>query len=148
MSFDVMMFDAKSAPRERSVFDSWFNTLNQWEGDLDYSDYKRTTPALQSFYKELINSYPSLNGPDAPDENALQSNPELENRLTDYSFAPQLIYAAFAWSQAGEADALIHSLAAKHGVGIYHVSTDNAVIFPDGLILQSIHAMLHKAQAK
>lgn len=135
MSFDVLVFDANSAPRERDVFDDWFNTLNQWEGELDYSDYTHATPALQSFYKELSESYPSLNGPDALNQEKLKADPELENRLTDYSFAPKLIYAAFAWSQAHEADALIHALAAKHGVGIYHVSTDNAVIFPDGLVL-------------
>lgn len=61
MSYDVMLFDANSAPRERAVFDSWFNTLTQWEGDLDYNDYTHATPALQSFYKELIKSYPSVN---------------------------------------------------------------------------------------
>lgn len=135
MSFDVMLFDANCAPRERHVFDSWFNTLTKWEGEIDYNDVRNTTPALQSFYRDLIKSYPSLNGPDAPCSEMLASDPEMENRLTDYSIAPQLIYAAFAWSQAKLADKLIHDLAAKHGVGIYHVSTDNAVIFPDGLVL-------------
>ena len=135
MSYDVMLFDANSAPRERVGFDSWFNTLTQWEGDLDYNDYTHATPALQSFYKELIKSYPSLNGPDAVDSKALQANPDLESCLTDYSIAPQIIYAAFAWSKAHNADKLIHDLAAKHGVGIYHVSTDNAVIFPDGFTI-------------
>lgn len=129
MSFDVMLFDAHNAPRERNIFDNWFNTLTQWDGDIDYNDVRHATPALQEFYKDLIKSYPSLNGPDAP------QNPIDPERLTDYSIAPQIIYAAFSWSQAKLADQLIHDLAAKHGVGIYHVSTDNAVIFPDGLVL-------------
>ena len=56
MSYDVMLFDANSAPRERAGFDSWFNTLTQWEGDLDYNDYtcySSSTKFLQRTHQEL-----------------------------------------------------------------------------------------------
>lgn len=135
MSFDVMLFDTQDAPREREVFDQWFHGLNVWEGDLDYNDCRNATPSLQNFYRDIIRIYPSINGPDAPDSAAVESDPEMASRMTDYSIAPRLIYAAFAWSHAQDAEKLIHDLAARHGVGIYHVSTDNAVIFPDGLRL-------------
>jgi hypothetical protein len=51
--------------------------------------------------------------------------------VTDYSIGRSVIYAAFAWSQAGAAFETMSRLADKHRVGFYDVSSDQGEIrFP------------------
>lgn len=53
-----------------------------------------------------------------------------------YCIGRDVIYVAFAWSVADEAYKLMRSLAQKHNVGFFDVSTDNGdIILPDGTMI-------------
>ncbi len=53
--------------------------------------------------------------------------------MTDYSIGRDIIYAAFSWAVAEEADEQMRSLAQKHNVGLFEVSADDGeIILPDG----------------
>jgi hypothetical protein len=62
-----------------------------------------------------------MNGPLAlSDEEFDRLDAETEARVTDYSIGRSVIYAAFAWSVAGEAEKTMRELAREHQVGFYH----------------------------
>jgi hypothetical protein len=82
-------------------------------------------------YDELIQTYPPMNGPDAPANELIENDPALEARLTDYSIGSNLIYAAFAWSQAINAKSVFLQVANKHGVAVAAISDDGRITRPD-----------------
>jgi len=135
MSYDLAVFDPRKELRERSAFLSWFEGRTSWDGSLDYFEPGNATPALQACYREMIGTYPPLNGPDRP------ANMEL--CTADYSIATDLIYVGFTKTSGGLAYETMLRLAAKHGVGFFDVSGNGAVWFPksDGKI-----EMLHEHQ--
>ena len=49
--------------------------------------------------------------------------------LGDYSIAPALIYACFAWSKVGEAFKASFSAAESCAVGLFEVSSDSARVW-------------------
>lgn len=126
MSYDLLVFDAKAAPREREEFLEWYDELTGWE-DGPYDDPERASPNLRAWFMEMIRTFPPMNGLLAPRD--LVDEP----RLTDYSIAPDLVYIAFSWSVAQDAFAHTKALAAKHGVGFFNVSSDTSDVWlPDG----------------
>ena len=132
MSFDLMVFEISKAPQTKKDFMAWYAQQTEWGEDHDYDDAGLTSPALRNWYREMLQSYPAMNGPDAPDDEALDADPDLEDRLTDYSVGYDVIYAAFAWSEAEPARELTWRLAEKHGVGFFDVSAEGGVWLPDG----------------
>jgi hypothetical protein len=48
-----------------------------------------------------------------------------EAAVSDYSIGKQFIYAAFAWSKAEDAYRIVFSLAEKHRLGLFNVSSDD-----------------------
>jgi hypothetical protein len=58
-----MVFDQEAAPSDRSTFLNWFKEQTNWSTDLDYDDPSGTSPALNAWFFDIINSYPALNGP-------------------------------------------------------------------------------------
>ncbi|TFI57781.1 hypothetical protein E2493_13205 [Sphingomonas parva] len=124
MSYDLMVFDPEAAPREREAFLRWYHEQVQWDEGHSYDDPRVTTPALASWFTEIAEAFPPINGPLASDD---YDNP----KLTDYSIGRSVIYAAFTWSQVEAAHLAAESLAAKHGVGFFDVSSDQGDIrFP------------------
>jgi hypothetical protein len=126
MSYDLMVFDPVSAPRERSAFMGWYDQQTQWSEDHGYGDPDVTTPGLRAWYEAIRQTYPNMNGPDAADDDHIDDS-------ADYSIGRHIIYAAFRWSQAEEVYPLVRSLAVEHGVGFYDVSGDEGdgeIYFP------------------
>ena len=77
---------------------------------------------------EMIESFPQMNGPFAPEE-----LPEDDAAVTDYSVGTAVIYAAFAWSKAEAAYEAMFALAGKHRVGFFDASSEAASVWlPDG----------------
>ena len=132
MSFDLMVFETARAPQNKKDFMAWYEKQVQWSEDHGYDDIAVSSPALQNWYRAIIQNYPPMNGPDAPTDDALDENPELEDLLTDYSVGRAVIYAAFAWSQAENARKVMWDLANKHGVGFFDVSAEGGIWLPDG----------------
>ncbi|WP_337658721.1 hypothetical protein [Sphingorhabdus sp. Alg231-15] len=127
MSYDLMVFEETVAPRERGDFLEWFQAQTEWPESHNYSDPVVTSPCLQEWYAAITAEYPNMNGPDISDD-------DLSNaKLSDYSIGKDVIYAAFAWSEAEEAYPLVRQLAVKHKVGFYDVSGDEGdgeIYFP------------------
>jgi hypothetical protein len=123
LSFDLMVFDASVAPRSRQTFRQWFEKQTEWQESHGYNDPEIPAPALKSWFRDIIESFPPMNGPLASDD------PD-NSRVTDYSLGHAVIYGAFAWSEAEPARALAKELAAKHGVGFFDLSAEGDIWFP------------------
>ena len=123
MSYDLMVFDPASAPRERESFLSWYDQQTEWSEDHGYGDPAVTTPALQAWFQEMIQFFPAMNGPFAVDSDA--------SEVTDHCIGSTVIYSTFAWSVAERAYGKMRELAIKHGVGFFDVSSDDGeILFP------------------
>lgn len=127
MSFYVLVFSPTSVSDDD--FAAWWNTQSQWNLDHDYDDPEVLGSGLRAFFEDLLLSFPAMNGP-----RAYQATPELifrhdlDELVTDYSLAPDFVYAAFSWSQADAATRLIRELAARHAMAVAWVSGDPLVI--------------------
>lgn len=130
MSYDLMVFEAKKAPKEKREFLLWYFEQVKWEETHDYSDPSVSSKALQNWFFEMKETFPAMNGAYAPKDETLEQNPALEDYLTDYSFGQNIIYAAFAWSLSDEAYQRMRELAKKHNVGFFDVSGNSEVIYP------------------
>ncbi|MFI8523158.1 hypothetical protein ACIGB8_01850 [Promicromonospora sukumoe] len=128
MSYDLLAFDPAAVAD--GDFPAWWDEQSQWSEDHSYDDPDVTTPDLRSFYDELIQAFPPMNGPDAVTDEDLRRDPELESRMTDYSIGTSLVYGTFSWSQARTARAAFTMLAAKHGVAVALVSDDGSILRP------------------
>ena len=125
MSYDLMVFEPSAAPRNRDAFMEWFKEQAEWSEDHDYDDHAVTSPALQSWYKDIIQKYPPMAGP-------LANYDDVDNpRATDYSIGRNVIYSAFSWSESGEAFTDMRELAIKHSVGFFDASAvEGEILFP------------------
>ena len=129
MSYDLMVFDPAAAPADRESFMQWFEAQTEWSEDHDYDDASVTTHALRAWFLELLETFPAMNGPHAPEDDDVED----ESSLTDYSVGQKVIYGAFAWSKAEQAHEAVFELAKKHRLGFFDVSADDgAVWLPDG----------------
>jgi hypothetical protein len=127
MSYDLMVFEPASAPEERNEFLTWYKKLTQWNEEHSYNDPAVSSPALKAWFTDMIQTFPTMNGPLAPD-----ADPDDEALLTDYSVGREAIYAAFAWSKAEQAYQTMFDLAARHRVGFFNVSSQGLEIWwPD-----------------
>jgi hypothetical protein len=122
MSYDLMVFDVSAAPRSQQAFMDWYGKQTKWQESHGYNNPNIPAPALQTWFHEIIRTFPPMNGP-------LASNDHDDDRVTDYSLGRSVIYAAFAWSEADAAYQLVKELAAKHEVGFFDVSGDEGDIW-------------------
>lgn len=115
MSYDIFAFAPESVPTDDVSFLAWFKKQAEWSEPHSYDDAAVTTPALSSFYRELIDTYPPLNGPDAT---------ELDDDMefADYSIGYSIIYVAFGWPVATQARDVFLRLGAEHKVGVCEIS--------------------------
>jgi hypothetical protein len=118
MSYDLMVFEASAAPRDRDQFEQWYAAQTEWTEPHGYDDPNVASPTLRKWYEAITKTYPNMNSPDLTDEDFDTALP------SDYSIGTNVIYAAFAWTEAENAYPLVRQLAAEHGVGFYDVSDD------------------------
>ena len=119
-----MVFDPHAAPRNQEEFLRWYDEQTEWSEGHSYDDPAVTTPALASWFAEMSQTFPPMNGPLASDDLA---NP----KVSDYSIGRSVIYAAFASSQGQLAYDTVRRLAAKHSVGFFDASGDGEIAFPN-----------------
>jgi hypothetical protein len=123
VSFDLMVFDATIAPSDRTAFLDWYEKQTQWQESHGYNNPEIPAPALQAWFRNIIRTFPPMNGPLASDD------PD-DPKVADYSLGRSVIYGAFAWSEAEGARNLAKELAARHGVGFFDVSAEGEIWFP------------------
>lgn len=131
MSFDLMVFNNKNL-KTSDDFIKWYYELTRWEEDRDYDNIKDTDEKLVSWFMEMKDIFPPLNGEFAKDDEEIEKA-DLENKLTDYCIAKEAIYCSFGWSVAQEAYESVKKLAKKHKLSFYDPQ-DNQLLSKDILI--------------
>ena len=131
MSYDLMVLDKRKRFTNKKEFLEWYNVVTEWSEDLDYNDYRHTTPSLQNWFLAMKEIVPPLNGEFAPSDDDLGNG---EFQESDYCIAKEAIYIAFAWSDAEKVHQIVTNLAKKYDVAFFDIST-NKVIYPDGFVL-------------
>ncbi len=115
MSYDLMVFAPEAAPAKRPAFLDWYDEQTEWsDEDHDYDDPAVATPALQAFYRDMLELFPALE--DEADE----------GDGAEYTIGKPLIYMSFGWNRVDEAHEAVSRLAAKHELGFFDVSSDLA----------------------
>ena len=136
MSYDLMVFEKTKAPTTKRGFMAWYEKQVEWNEEHDHKTISVSSPALQNWFMEMKDTFPPMDGEYAPDPDLLDEDENLESHTVDYCIGRDVIYVAFAWSVADEAYKLMRSLAQKHNVGFFDVSTDNGdIILPDGTMI-------------
>jgi hypothetical protein len=131
MSYDLLVFRTEAAPRDPDAFLDWCNEQTKWTEGHSYDDPAVTSPELRSWFLEMIETFPAMNGPYAIGEEKTD-----EDNVTDYSIGKDIIYAGFGWDQTEEATEMVWNLALKYEVGYYDLSGNkNGIVFPDELEL-------------
>lgn len=126
MSYDLMVFEKSKAPRDRKEFTDWYYNQTEWSEDRDYNSIEGTSDKLKSWFMEMIETFPPMNGEFSDDSNF--DDPDRESCITDYCIGSAVIYTAFAWSVCEEAYNKMRELAEKHDVGFFNVSADEGEI--------------------
>lgn len=124
MSYDIVAFDPSATTD--SDYPGWYDRQAEWGEEHSYDDAAVTTPGLRAFYTEIIEDFPPMNGPDAPDLESLTL--EAEGRLAEYSIGSRIIQASCRWPQAQRADELFRELAARHDVAIAWASAPSGTM--------------------
>lgn len=124
MSYDLVVFDPKPELRDLAAFAVWYDYRIAWTGGVDYNEPSNAAPALQGWFREIIEIFPPLNGRLRP---ANFANSEW---TADYSIAADIIFAAFPSEKAGSAHELTRRLAVKYRLGFFDASGDGGVWFP------------------
>ncbi len=115
MSYDLMVFAPEAAPSKREAFLDWYDQQTEWNDDQAYDNPALATPALQAFFAELSAEFPPA-AADSDDETG-----------TEYTISASLIYLSFLdWDKIDRAHEAVFSLAGKHGLGFFDVSSDLA----------------------
>jgi hypothetical protein len=126
MSYDLLVFEPSAVPLERAEFFGWYHRLTEWPEGPDYNDPANSTAALQSWYQQMIQKFPAMNGPDGVSDD----NPALETGfVTGYTCAGNAIYLDFRWNIAQQAYFETLTSAAKHHLGFFDVSAEDGAVW-------------------
>jgi hypothetical protein len=113
MSYDLMVFAPDAAPaKKRGPFLDWYEAQSEWGEAHNYDDPAVCSPALRAFYEEIARTF----APQTDDDGA----------GTDYTIGTSLIYMTFGWDSVDAAHEAVFSLAARHALGFFDVSSDLA----------------------
>ncbi|RIX27853.1 hypothetical protein [Amnibacterium setariae] len=134
MGFDILAIEPAVVTDEE--FPAWWDRQSAWSEQRDYNDPAGATPAIQLFMADLAETFPPMNGPLRPSEERLEADPELDDRLSDYSIGRQFVFADFGFSvDADENDELAErrfmQLAYRHGLAIVLTTGDRTILRPD-----------------
>lgn len=132
MSYDLMVFAPEAAPKKREPFLAWHEEQTELAEDHSYADPAVTTPALQAFYADIVQTFPAMPLDEREDED-VDDEEDDDSTDTDYTIGKGFIYMSFPWSQIDDAHATVTRLAGQHGVGFFDVSSDiGETWLPDG----------------
>jgi hypothetical protein len=131
MSYDLMVFRKDAAPKKQIDFLEWYKKQTEWSEGYSYDNPENMSPELRNWYLEMKQTFPPMNGPNAPTTEEWDKLEEqgLDSYATDYAIGRDVIYAAFAWSVAEKAYNATYKLAEKYEVGFFDLSSETGNIF-------------------
>lgn len=122
VSYDLVIFDPRDCPLDRSGFISWYEA-NTADSVKFESVPDKASPPLKALFLEMMQLFPPMNG---PYKRGGDVEPELE---ADYSFSAQMIIISFSWSVADKALSMAVELAAKHVLGVFDISSETSEVW-------------------
>ncbi len=134
MSYDLIVFDPRAAPKEREAFMKWYDEQVEWGEQHSHDDPAVCAPSLRAWFMDMIVEFPAMNGPHAAED---VDDP----RMTDYCVGASLVCAAFSWSQAEPAYRAAFSVARKHGLGFLDISSSSSDVW--GPTADGTYEILH-----
>ena len=105
-------------------FPQWWEQVSRWEEPRDYYTTEGSTPAIRTFYRDVIRVFPPFNGPDALSEE------ELEEREAEGLPVADYIYIGVGWSDADALVKIVGQMAWTHRLAVAYVSDDSSIVRP------------------
>ena len=97
-----------------------------------YDSIERATPAIRSFYRGLVRTFPPFNGPDALSDDEVDARLAQGLPVADYTIGEDLVYVGVSWSAANALVTTVSELAWTHRLAVAYVSDDGAIVRPPG----------------
>ena len=96
MSYDILIFESGAVTDEG--FPQWWDRVSRWEEPHHYDSIERATPAIRSFYRDLVRTFPPFNGPDALSDDEVDARLAQGLPVADYTISEDLVYVGVSWS--------------------------------------------------
>ena len=128
MSYDILIFEPAAVSDEE--FPQWWEQVSQWEEPRDYDTTDGSTPAIRSFYRDLIRSFPPFNGPDALSEEELEEREDKGLPVAEYTIGADHIYISVGWSGANALVKIVGQMAWTQRLAVAYVSDDSSIVRP------------------
>ena len=128
MSYDILIFEPDVVTDED--FPQWWEQISRWEEPRDYYTTEGSTPAIRSFYRDLIRAFPPFNGPDALSDAELEEREEQGLPVADYTIGADYIYIGVGWSDANALVKIVGQMAWTQRLAVAYVSEDSSIFRP------------------
>ena len=129
MSYDILIFEPDSATDED--FPQWWEqVVSQWGEPYDFSTIDGSTPAIRSFYRDIIRTFPPINGPDALTEEELEEREAEGLPVADYTIGADYIYVSVGWSDADTLVKIAGPMAWTQRLAVAYVSEGGSIFRP------------------
>ena len=129
MSYDILIFEPDSATDED--FPQWWEqVVSQWGEPYDFSTIDGSTPAIRSFYRDMIRTFPPINGPDALTEEELEEREAEGLPVADYTIGADYIYVSVGWSDADTLVKIAGQMAWTQRLAVAYVSEGGSIFRP------------------
>ena len=128
MSYDILIFDPDAVTDED--FPRWWDRVSQWEEPHHYDSIERATPAIRSFYRDLVRTFPPFNGPDALSDEELEEREDKGLPVADYTIGADYIYISVGWSDANALVKIVGQMAWTQRLAVAYVSEDSSIFRP------------------
>ena len=135
MSYDILIFEPDAVTDED--FPQWWDRVSQWEEPHRYDSIERSTPAIRSFYRNLIRAFPPFNGPDALSDDEVDARLAQGLPVADYTIGADYIYIGVGWSDANALETTVGELAWTHRLAVAYVSDEETIVRPPEQPVQS-----------
>jgi hypothetical protein len=142
MSYDLVVFEPGAAPADRNGFLAWYTEAAQLglgDGRLACNS-DATAPILQAWYRDMIKAFPALIGPDAPAVREMD-----DDRIAEYRFGPNAIFASFQWEASRKVQLQALRLARSHGVGLFDACGPTCAVW--GPTDKGYYGVIHRSDA-
>jgi len=135
MSYDILIFEPGAVTDEG--FPQWWDRVSRWEEPHRYDSLERATPAIRSFYRDLIRAFPPFNGPDALTDDEAEVRLAQGFPVTEYTVGGDFVYVGVSWSAADALVTTVGELAWTHRLAVAYVSDEGAIVRPPEQPVQS-----------